>query len=77
MDISTALWVAWVAAFVLLEAVGLRSGSDRSFTLTNRIRAAMTAHPGLRWIIRAGVAAGLLWLAAHFLLIDPVTHPGA
>lgn len=77
MDLSTALWVAWVVAFALLEAVGLRSGTDRSYTLTNRVRAAMASYPWLRWIIRAGIATGLAWLAAHLLLVDPIAHPGA
>lgn len=74
---STAFWIAWIALFVVLEVIGLRSGSDSSYTLTNRIRAAMRAHPALRWLIRAAIAVGLLWLFGHFVVVDPFLNPGA
>lgn len=74
---STWLWVLWVVAFAVLEGIGLSNGTDRSYTLTNRIRALMRTNPTVRWAVRGGITLGLLWLAQHFLLVDPFTNPGA
>jgi hypothetical protein len=74
---STLLWVLWIVSFVVLEVVGARRTDDGAYTLTNRVRAVMRAHPVLRYAIRAGIAVGLVWLAHHFLIVDPSLSHGA
>lgn len=74
---STLLWAGWVLAFAVLEWLGLRSGKDTTFTLTNRVRALMRAHPWLRYVLHLGIAIGLGWLWHHFLIVDPEKNRGA
>ena len=73
---STLLWIVWVLSFAALEGVGLSSGSDKSYTLTNRVRALMRTNPIVKWMVRVAIAVGLAWLAQHFLFINPFTNPG-
>jgi hypothetical protein len=75
--VSTWLWAVWVLMFAVLEGIGLRDGDDDAYTLTNRVRAIMRAHPWVRRGVRLAIAVGLLWLAHHFLLVDPTLNPGA
>lgn len=81
MDESSMWWLLWfvIAAggFAILEYKGLISGSDESYTLTNRIRLLMRYHPIIRVILMSGIAIGLIWLFNHFLLVDPEVNPGA
>ena len=74
---SSVLWALWVLAFVVLEVIGLQRPDDDRYTLTNRVRLLMRSHPVVLWVIRGVIAVGLLWLAHHFLVVDPGTHPGA
>lgn len=74
---STALWILWVGTFAVLEYQGLRDPKDTTYTLTNRIRLFMASHPAARMGARGAITVGLVWLAWHFLLIDPTVHPGA
>ena len=74
---STALWIAWIAAFAGLEYAGLRDAKDETYTLTNRVRKVMASHPAARMGARAGITVGLAWLTWHFLGVDPVANPGA
>jgi hypothetical protein len=46
-------------------------------TLTNRVRRIMSAHPALRIAARRAITVGRAWLPGHFLLVDPLAHPGA
>lgn len=75
--LATLLWVAWVLCFAVLEGIGLRDPHDHRYTLTNRVRAIMRANAWLRYVVRAGIAVGLAWLAWHFLVVDPTLNPGA
>jgi hypothetical protein len=77
MDLSSALWVGWVAAFLALEYVGLQDPKDERHTLTNRIRMVMATSKAARWLVAAALAVGLAWVGYHFIIVDPVTHPGA
>lgn len=75
--ITTILWIVWIAAFAVLEALGLRDPKDGRFTLTNRIRAVMRASPVARQVARMSITVGLSWLAYHFLGVDPSVNPGS
>jgi hypothetical protein len=75
--LSTALWVAWVTTFAVLEYVGLKDPNDTRYTLTNRVRRVMASSPAARIVARGAIAVGLAWLTWHFLGVDPVQHPGA
>lgn len=74
---ATVLWGVWIAMFVVLEAIGLMEDDDKAYTLTNRIRAVMRAHPSIKWVVRGGIAVGLAWLGQHFLLVDPEVNVGS
>ena len=54
-------WVAWYAAFCVLEAIGLWKRQD-AMTLTY-----FTEHHAPRWLL----AAFLGWLTYHFLVAPP------
>lgn len=75
--LTTALWVAWVASFGVLEYLGLKDAHDSRYTLTNRVRWVMGSSPAARIVCRGAIAIGLAWLSFHFLAVDPVQHPGA
>ena len=68
---STLVWIAWMALFGVLEAIGLQSQTDRSYTLTNRIRALMRVHPIVAWSVRGALFAGLVWLWLHLGVHSP------
>ena len=54
-------WIAWIAAFIVLETYALIEG--RGQELTQHLRPIFTFHP-LAWFTALGL---YLWLGAHFL----------
>jgi hypothetical protein len=52
-----------VLAFAALEYQGLPDPSDLAFTLTNRVRRVMAAHPASASRQGAPITVGLVWLA--------------
>jgi hypothetical protein len=79
IDLSTALWILWAlvvsTGFFVLEERGMRSGRDRWYTLTNRIRKLQAISPVARWAIYVIVVAFTTFLTVHFA-VDPLLHPG-
>lgn len=71
---SLILWAILGAAFLWLETLGLRSETDRWYTLTHHLRAAMRSPVGLA--VRIALAIGWLWLGWHLFFVD-VSNPGA
>lgn len=61
LDWLTWSWIAWMAAFVVLETVALVQGDGEE--LTAHLRPVFLGHP-LTWFLALGT---WLWLGAHFL----------
>ncbi|MGH3441991.1 MAG: hypothetical protein ACRDUY_08090 [Nitriliruptorales bacterium] len=60
LDLVTWLWLAWIAAFVALEAYGVA----RAEALTDHIRP-LVRSGSLPWFLTSGFIA---WLGYHFLI---------
>jgi hypothetical protein len=68
----TVAWVAWLGAFVVIEAVAIfrRRGGDTLSEHVWKWFAVGTPTGPVTWTIRArriSLAAFMLWLTAHFL----------
>lgn len=68
MDAWTAAWIAWGAAFLVIELAALFATRGRE-TLSAQVWDYLTRptdrHPGLVWLARVGLLAGLGVLGSH------------
>lgn len=68
MDIFTIAWIAWVAAFLVIEGIALYR-KDTEATLSGHVWAVLRQRK-LFWMLGA---AFMLWLSAHFLSLGSFT----
>jgi hypothetical protein len=75
--VSSLLWAAWALAFAALEYQGLSDPDDARYTLTNRVRRVMAAHPAVRIAaLRHHRGAGVAGPTTSSVS-TPTLHPGA
>ena len=68
MSIWTALWITWIAAFVIIEGIAL-ARKDLNDTLSEHVwkwfRIRDPRPTGLTWLLRVPLFIGGVWLTGH------------